>query len=383
MAGEKGTPERGNPRSRRSYLKLAGLAATAVGLGGVAWGIEGGQPDQQTVDLLEEGVDDTGTKPIDEKLEDAAHDNTRVILPEGTYRLDSFRPGPLSNFTLEGKNATVVPPKGSTDVIVGLMGQDITLRGITFDYTAKKTAPQVIVRCSDGLTVEDCEFVGVADVIGGNGRSGHEYHLMPSVTHPGGEGIVRNVRLADGTNSPSNRGGIWVSGDSAGRLRFENVHLERWANNSLYVGESEGTLEVIDSTFVNNDVAGPRIGAKRATIKNTTVISDGWVPVQAFTDSRQSRGLWIDDACKRALVKNCEFVMTGPYASDAIIFENWSDASSWGWRLFGGLGQGLARDTCIDVQGCRFVMSDGLRPIRHVSNGATITTENLDVRVRN
>lgn len=380
MVGERTGTESDSSHSRRAYLKLVGLTAAAVGLGGLALGIEEAGGDHRTVDLVEEGADPTGQEPVDPTLEDVATDDTTVVLPEGTYRLESFRPRPLSNFTLRGHDATLVPPQGSTDVIVGLMGNDITIRGITFDYTAMNTAPQVIARCSDGLTIEDCEFVGVADVTGGNGRSGHEYHLMPSVTHPDGEGIVRNVSLADGSASPSNRGGIWVSGDSAGRLRFENVHLERWANNSLYVGESEGILEVVDSRFVNNDVGGPRIGAKTAEVKNSAVISDGWVPIQAFTDSRQSRGLWIDDACEQALVENCEFVMTGPYASDAIVFQDWSGSSSGGLRLFGELTKELSSETCIDVRNCRFVMNDGLRPIRHVSHGATVTTENLDVQ---
>ena len=381
MEGEKTGAESVSSRSRRSYLKLAGLTATATGLGGIVWASGPAGNDHQRVNLLEEGVDNTGKTPIDDRLEDVASDDTTVVLPEGTYRLESFRPGPLSNFTLRGQDATLVPPKGSTDVIIGLMGNNITLQGITFDYTAKNTAPQVIARCSDGLTIEDCEFIGVADVTGGNGRSAHEYHLMPAVTHPDGEGIVRNVSLADGAASPSNRGGIWVSGDSAGRLRFENVHLERWANNSLYVGESKGALEVVDSRFVNNDVGGPRIGAKTAEVKDTAIIADGWVPIQAFTNSRQSRGLWIDDSCEQVLVENCEFVMTGPYASSAIVFEDWSDSSSSGWELFGRLTESLASETCIDVRNCRFVMNDGLRPIQHISNGATITTENLDVQI--
>ena len=379
MAGGKEASENSSSRSRRSYIQLAGVTAAALGLGGLALGIESAGGGHRTVDLVEEGADPTGEEQIDSTLDDVAGDDTTIELPEGTYLLESFRPGPLSNFSIVGEDATLIPPEGSTDVIVGLMGRDITLQGITFDYTAQDTAPQVIVRCSDGLTVEDCSFVGVADVTGGNGRSGHEYHLMPAVTHPDGEGIVRNVDLADGSASPSNRGGIWVSDDSAGRLRFENVHLERWANNSLYVGESEGTLEVIDSRFVNNDVSGPRIGARTATIRGTTVISDGWVPIQEFSGSRKSRGLWIDDACRDAVVEDCEFVMTGPYASDAIVFQDWSDSSDR-TGMFGEFADRLLPNSCIEVRNCRFVMNEGLRPIRHRSYGATIKTENLDVQ---
>lgn len=379
MTGEGSRAESDRSRSRRSYLKLAGLAATAAGLGGVAWALEEGGRDHRQVNLADHGVDDTGEEPIDVALEDVAADDTTVRLPEGTYRLESFRPGRLSNFTLEGDDATLVPPQGSTDVIVGLLGSDITLRGFTFDYTAEHTAPQVIVRCSDGLTVEDCEFVGVADVPGSQGRSAHEYHLMPAVVHPTGEGVVRNVTLADGTTSPSNRGGIWVSGDSAGRLRFENVHLERWANNSLYVSESEGALEVVGSRFVNNDVGGPRIGATKATIRDTAVISDGWVPVQGFTGNRTSRGVWIDDACREATIEDCEFVMTGPYAGNAIVFQDWSNSRSRSW-LLQEVATWLASDTRIEVRNCRFRLGEGLHAVRHASRGATVTTHDINVR---
>jgi hypothetical protein len=380
MVEEGDRSERGWPRSRRSYLKLAGLAATAAGVGGVAWAVEQAGRSQRTVDLADHGIDGGGDEPIDIALADVAADDTTVRLPSGTYRLESFQPGPLSNFTLEGDDATLVPPQGSTGVIVGLLGNHLTLRGFTFDYTAENTAPQVVVRCSDGLVVEDCKFVGVADVPGGQGRSAHEYHLMPAVLHPTGEGVVRNVTLADGTTSPSNRGGIWVSGDSAGRLRFENVHLERWANNSLYVSESDGALAVVGSRFVNNDVGGPRIGAATAEVRDTTVIADGWVPVQAFTGARNSRGLWIDDACETVRVENCEFVMTGPYAGPAIVFQDWSNASSHS-GLFPEVARRLAGKTSIDVRNSRFRMRDGLEVVRHASAGATVTTVNLDVRV--
>lgn len=381
MTGEKGSDRSGGSRSRRSYLKLAGLAATGIGLGGVAWGLDQAESARPDVHLLDE-LPDGGEEPIDDVLAAVAADDTTVRLPEGTYRIESFRPGPLSNFTLRGDGATLVPPDDNTDIVVGLMGSDITLGGFTFDYTAEDTAPQVVVRCSDGLLVEDCAFVGTADVYGGRGRSAHEYHLMPAVTHPQGKGTIRNVSLADGSASPSNRGGIWVSGDSAGRLAFENVHLERWANNSLYVAESEGTLAVRDSRFVNNNVGGPRIGAAISNVTNTTVVSDSEVPVQAFTGKRRSRGLWIDDNCEDVHVENCEFVMTGPHASDAIIYQDWSTPSP-GSELLPGLAGRLTGSTRIGVSDCQFVMSDGRQAISHRSEGATVTTQNIDVRTGN
>ena len=376
MTGDGGRSKKEHSRSRRSYLKLAGLTATAAGVAGLTVsGLDSKQTDVEEINVVDEGADDEGNEPIDDVLTDLVADDTTLRFPSGTYKLESFRPGPLSNFSMIGDDATLLPPDGSTDVIVGLIGQDITFEGFRFDYRAENTAPQVIARCSDGLTFADCEFVGVADVHGGRGRSAHEYHLMPSVTHPRGKGVIRNVKLADGSTSPSNRGAVWVSGDSAGTLRFENVHAEHWANNSLYVDQSEGTLEVVGSRFVNNDVSGPRIGAANATVRDTTVISDGWVPIQAFTGVRNSRGVWIDDACDHATVEDCEFIMTGPYASDAIVFQDWAVYSGPMKKLANELTGG----TTVVVKNCQFTLRDGLQAIRHRTSGAMIKTKNLQI----
>lgn len=370
--------------SRRTALKIATVsAASMAGIGATRRLGTVGRPQanptaRRTVNVVDAGAANDGSERIDDVLASIAADDTTIEFPPGTYKLGTFRPGPLSNFTLSGTDATLVPPAGSTDIIVGLLGQHVTVEGFTFDYTAPNTAPQVIVRCSHGLTIRDCRFDGVADVWGGRGRSNHEYHLMPAVTHPDGTGVVRNVSLADGSTSPSNRGGIWVSGESAGTLRFEDVVLRRWANNSLYVDRSDGTVVVSGARFVNNGVSGPRLGMANARVENTTVISDGQVPVQGFTGDQKSRGLWVDDQCQQVRVEDCRFVMTGPHASDAIVYEDWSGSGSSG-TASGGVVDRTVGQTYLHLVDDRFVLRPDLDVIRRVADGATVVEKRVKV----
>lgn len=368
------------PSSRRTVLRVAGLGTTATAIDRLSTLFGRSRAAAHSVNIVDAGAQRDGSEFIDDVLSSVAADNTTVEFPPGTYKLRTFRPGPLSNFTLSGTGATLVPPAGSTDIVVGLLGQHVTLEGFTFDYSAENTAPQVIVRCSHGLTIQNCRFVGVADVWGGEGTSNHEYHLMPAVTHPDGNGLIRNVSLAAGSVSPSNRGGIWVSGESAGTLRFEHVHLEQWANNSLYIDESDGSVVVSGSRFVNNGVSGPRIASSNARVVDTEILSNGPVPRQGFTGDQKSRGLWIDDHPDTVRVEDCRFVMTGPSASDALVFEDWAEGGPHG-TVVDGVSR-VDRRTHITLRDSQIILRPDLDVVRRASRGATVIKRNVTVERR-
>jgi hypothetical protein len=359
MARDEKARERGQPRlDRRSYLKLAGAAATTAAVGG-AVGTAGAAEYSKTVDIVQAGADNTGSTDIAPVLNSLAESGTKIEFPPGTYRLSGFSPGWLSNFALVGDDATIVPPAGMTSAIMSLSGRNVTVDGFTFDYTAPNTAPQMSMRCSDGLVLQNCEFVGQADVLGGSGSSSHEYHFFPAVTDASGSGLVKNVTMADGTMSPSNRGGIWFGQNNKGTLTFDGLHMEKWANNSLYCYTSAGPVIVKNSFFRNNNVAGPRIGSDGSRILDTTIVSDGWVPVQEFSGGRTSRGIWVLSACDDVLVQGCDFVMTGPYANRGIVCRDY--------------------DANVDVKDCRFVMDVDRSAVEMQQGGAGITVDGVSV----
>ena len=344
--------------TRRSYLKFAGTAASglaAIGVGGTA----GAQDGRQTVNVVSAGADKTGETPIDDVLHSAVAENTRILFPPGTYRLNGFSADGLSNVSFVGKKATLVPPEGSTGNLLSLSGTNVTVEGFTFDYSAPSTAPMVTMVCTDGLVLKDCDFVGVADVSGGGGNSGHQYHFLPAITSPEGSGLVKNVSLADGAMSPSNRGGIWFGQNNLGTLTFDGLHMEKWANNSLYCYNSGGPVIVKNSYFRNNNVGGPRIGSNGTRVLDTTIVSDGEVPVQAFTGGQNSRGIWIPKACEDVLIEGCDFVMSGPYASAGIVYD--------------------APGANADVKNCRFEMDVDQPAIECPVDGGPITINNVSV----
>ena len=356
MARDEKARERGQPRlNRRSYLKLASAAATAavggaIGTAGAAY--------SNTVDIVQAGADNTGNQDIASVLNSVAGNDTMVEFPPGTYRLSGFS-GSFSNLALVGTDATIVPPNGSTSTIMSLSGANVTVEGFTFDYTASNTAPQMSMRCSDGLLLKDCDFVGVADVSGGSGSSSHQYHFFPAVTSSSGSGLIQNVSFADGSISPSNRGGIWFGQNNQGTLTFDGLHMEKWANNSLYCYNSGGPVIVKNSFFRNNNVSGPRIGSNGTRILDSTFVSDGWVPVQAFTGGRTSRGIWLPAACDDVLIQGCDFVMSGPYANSAIVYQSYN--------------------TNVDVKDCRFQMDVDRPAIDVRQGGAGLTIDGVSV----
>jgi hypothetical protein len=343
--------------SRRTFLKSAtGVAAAFAGASAV--GTAGARAGRR-VNVVSEGADENGETPIDDVLQSAVASNTEIFFPPGTYRLNGFSADGLENVSFVGKKATLVPPDGSTSQLLALSGTNVSVEGFTFDYTAPSTAPMVTMRCTDGLELKNCEFVGVADVPGGGGSSGHQYHFLPSVTDPNGTGLVENVTMADGTMSPSNRGGIWFGQDNAGTLTFDGLHVEKFANNSLYCYTSAGPVIVKNSFFRNNNVGGPRIGSNGSRILDTTIVADGEVPVQAFTDGQTSRGIWIYSACDDVLVEGCDFTMSGPYAGGGIVYG--------------------AANANVDVKDCRFEMDVDRPAIDCPVDGGPITIEDVSV----
>ena len=358
MARQPREREHSNDRfTRRNFLQTTGAIASALaGVG--AMGSAGAQAGR-AINVVSEGADKTGGTPIDDVLHSAISSNTRIFFPPGTYRLNGFSADGLENVSFVGKKATLVPPEGSTGQLLALSGTNVSVEGFTFDYTAPSTAPMVSMQCTDGLELKNCDFVGQADVSGGGGSSGHQYHLLPAVTDPNGTGLVKNVTMADGTMSPSNRGGIWFGDNNQGTLVFDGLHMEKFANNSLYCYSSVGPVIVKNSFFRNNNVSGPRIGSNGTRILNTTIVSDGEVPTQAFTGGQTSRGIWIPDDCSDVLIQGCDFVMSGPYASSGIVYD--------------------APNAGADVKNCRFEMDVESPAIEASVTASPITIDNVSV----
>jgi hypothetical protein len=203
------------------------------------------------------GADTDGDEPIDDLLERHATDGTLLYLPPGEYRLDgTFAVGGAGKrMGLLGEGATIVPPAGFDQVLLGFGYPDslssVRVRGLTFDFTAENTGGRPIYAGADDLLVlQDLTVEGVADVA--------QDLVRIDVTTPSGKGVVDGLSLPDGSSEPGVTG-CEVGDDTHGDVTFRNCRIEGFPDNGLYADPPEGSVRVLGGFYRNNGVAGVRI----------------------------------------------------------------------------------------------------------------------------
>lgn len=306
--------------NRRSVLRAAGASvATATGLT-VANPIGATDQYSNTINIVEDfGADNTGKESINEELDAAIDDDTKVIFPEGTYWIDdSYENHELNNVALVGHgDATLVPTDGNTEGFLWLWGDRVRFENFTIDYTAANTKVTMRMWCSDGLVMRNVQFKGVSDI-----DDGQNFRFIPAVTNPDGSGLVENVHWDDGTVDNLLQGGVWVSVGHAGDLTFRNCSWERWANNALYGSGpgaswgSNGAVKVERCYFRNNNVSSIRLGTPGSYVEDCIIVIDESKngPPQLYPDRGGviiARAVWLWYEFDGS-VRNCDIKIDHP-----------------------------------------------------------------------
>lgn len=222
------------------------------------WGFD------RIVNLEKRGVDTGGDSPIDDVINDVIDDGTLIYLPEGRYRIDdSIAADGISRLGIVGDGATIVPPDGFDQTILGLgwpnPGNVLLVEGIDFDFSADETGGRPILgKASDRVVLRDITVNGIADV--------DQDLVRIDVTGEDGTGLVERLMLPDGSDPDLKNNGCSVGDDNRGDLFFVDCHIEGFPDNGLYADPPVGSVAVHGGSYFNNGVAGVRIESSEESL---------------------------------------------------------------------------------------------------------------------
>ena len=264
--------------------------------------------------VVEEGVDDTGERYVDERIHELAGDDTLLYFPSGTYRIGGLRFRDLSNFGLLGDGATFRIGTRGRSVSLGFQHvSDVHIEGFTLDNTASNTAAWCDFKCVGGSNVirnySVAEFVDVDERTNG-------FTLMA-------EGAETNLTLqnVDLRHGARNGAGAFVfpqrefydPDHEPGSLEFRNCVMKGWGKEGLYASAHGGPLRIIGGEYANNAIVQVRVGGGNADTE--AIVRDVTVRVTEIPDytpsgNRIFRGIWLKegDGC---LVEDCTVEISG------------------------------------------------------------------------
>ena len=287
---------------RRDFLRLGGAAVATTALASPSASASTTRYDitfSDVVDVTDYGADPTGTERSDRAIEDAIGEDTLLVFPPGDYLIaDTLVWSGLDCYGFYGDgDVRFVPPSGSNELILNARGDEILFEGIDIDHREQDTVSGLLLKADTRLAVEDVTYLGR----GTHPDDSVTYALKAEVTQPDGTGLVRNVRAEKGSaighyKAGNGRIGIYSGPGHEGRLRFENVHLEEFANNALYVSKNPGSTEVIDSYFRNNNIASIRLSGDGSYVENCQIeldLDEYTGPTDGLDSKVYMRGIWV------------------------------------------------------------------------------------------
>lgn len=259
---------------RRSYLKLAGVAAATVTTGTAA----ASQSSSRTL-----GVSDG--ERIDSYLEQIG-DGETVVIPDGTYTFNSATIS-ADNVTVKGDGATFVS-RGATRL--NIRGTNWEFGGVTFDQTGGSSQVMIFPSGSE-WRLHSCAWVG--ELSAGN------YLIYPAVD-AGSQAELDRCWFGDGVSDDRSESAIKANGGVDGDLWVRRTYF--YQNGSYGVQtvnppDMRGTVNYDQCYFENCYLDCLRAGnnfGKTAEVTDCTLVYDsqGETPAVQSTGQKAFRGVW-------------------------------------------------------------------------------------------
>jgi hypothetical protein len=339
---------------RRSYLKLAGVAAGSMpvlsGTASAAFTRRGIRFERSVDMVADAGCDPTGQEPCDEQIQDAADSFTLLRFPPGEYKVT--QKNVILNetnlgFLGEGDVRFRVPERFNEKVLVVDSGTGVLFENIDIDQRADGATPALHLGGEDDIQVHDVELIGQGihpDSIpkgepgwspgdgAENGNPAVMDFFYPIVRSPDGTGLVTNLTannhgLMGAYNAGSGRSGIWVGIENRGTVTFRDCHIEEFGSNGTYTSRTNGVVQFEGGVYRNNDNNQIRIGSTGSYIDGATLsvdadASDAPNPYEAlnYRGVRVEMGRQSDRT--DVVVRDCDIaVRSAPHSGGGVVAE--------------------------------------------------------------
>jgi len=278
--------------SRRSYLMLAGAAATSVAAGSTiakAGTSRHGITFQRVVDAVEDlGMDPTGSDPIDDALDGAIGSDILIEFPPGEYLFGRDRTyHDLSNFGIRGTGASVddvviKPPRHEGYEFLRVeRGTNILIENITLHQ--RDTIPEwssLVVDVSTGAELHDIKFAGF--------NPSDDPPERPTTSTP--QNLIRfHQQDSDGVSNltgiekrgpsdmppyPNGHSALYMGTDVHGEVNIRDCYIANMSSHAMYASQSPGTIRVENCTFKNNNGQQCRVSGDGSVVRSCEIIID-------------------------------------------------------------------------------------------------------------
>lgn len=258
---------------RRSYLRLAGMAAATVATGTAT----ASQSSSRTL-----GVSDG--ERIDSYLEQIG-DGETVIIPEGSY---TFSGATISadNVTIEGHGATFVSQGANR---LNIRGTNWEFGGVTFDQSGGSNQVMIFPSGS-GWRLHSCAWVG--ELSAGN------YLIYPELAG-GSQGEIDRCWFGDGVSDDRSESAIVGFGAIHGDLWIRRSYFYQngvYGTNTTDPPEMDGIINYEQCYFENCYLDCLRAGNynQTATVRDCVLVYDSRseTPAVQSTGQKAYRGVW-------------------------------------------------------------------------------------------
>lgn len=277
---------------------------------------------ETVVDVTDAGADPGGETPVDDVLSRVAADNTLLLFPPGTYRVDTLE---LSGYRALGlvaettHQASIVPNqpgKAINNLFLRFLSmEDFLFDGIDLDFREDRHGGATQVYGRGDFTVRDIRLRGE---IPDRHHPKNPAAFRFDVRDEGSTGRIERVVAKDGGHSGGNAVGTYVGKDHAGELVFSECELHNFPNNGLYASApgrtlenfhgADGVVHVNDGVYKNNNIANVRLGSTGSTVKDTQVLMDEMPPDNA-DHAVNVRGIRLRGQ-EGQVIENCEVTLS-------------------------------------------------------------------------
>jgi hypothetical protein len=344
-----------DPERRKLLIAIAG----GLGIGGVGVAVlneSRSKPTTETpeavdvpnadefgtvVDAVEAGADPDGEEPINGVLEAFAGDDTLLLFPDGTYRLQPITLADYSRFGIAGAAGAKPTFVAEADNCLGggnsyFDAENVDgflLESIAFDFTGESTGGTVRITADGDASVINVRASGQCD---------DQIALFRlDVVDESATAVVQGLRL-DNHSPDSWLTGVFVGKQHAGDVIFRNATIQGFTDNGLYAsapglpdGEG-GIVHVEGGTYRNNNVANVRLGSEGSVARGVTSISDAPPPSDGEVTAN-ARGFRLRSGYGQ-LIEDCTVRITGDsrFTHGGIVFHETN-------------GGATVRDTQVDI----------------------------------